>query len=66
MSIFSTLRHIAKREKTPLLELITRRSLVQILPPQPVRVDVTDFSYIHLFFMPILRYLEPYDIISLG
>ncbi len=31
-------------------EAITRRSLVQILPPQPYRVDVTDFSYIHLFF----------------
>ena len=31
--------------------LITRRSQVQILSPQPYRVDVTDFSYIHLFFM---------------
>ena len=34
---------------------ITRRSQVQVLSPQPYRVDVTDFSYIHLFFMPSLR-----------
>ena len=31
--------------------LITRRSEVQVPPPQPYRVDVTDFSYIHLFFV---------------
>ena len=34
--------------------LITRRSWVQIPPPQPYRVDVTDFSYIH-FFLQIMR-----------
>ena len=31
------MRNFAKRDKTGFLELITRRSLVQVLPPQPSR-----------------------------
>ena len=41
-------------EMTPICAwdcLITRRSEVQVLPPQPDRVDVTDFSYIRFFII---------------
>ena len=38
----NTLRHIIKRWKTHEFELITRRSEVQVLPPQPYRVFITN------------------------
>ena len=36
------------------------RKADRILPPQPYRVDVTDFSYIHLFFMPVFVEIRSY------
>ena len=36
------------------LARLTRRSLVQVQPPQPYRADVTDFSYIRFFCLNVL------------
>ena len=43
------------------IALITRRSLVRILPPQPFRVFVTDFSFGHsISFTKAYSFLNMY------
>ena len=45
------LQQIAGNCGRDFLALITRRSEGQVLPPQPYRADVTDFSYIRFFII---------------
>ena len=45
-----------RKEKRKPAAFSGHRKADQILPPQPYRVDVTDFSYIHLFFCCVIAF----------